>query len=122
MMELHKRDMILQLLQKTLRNEQTFQMENMKQVANDVRENQFLGVIKADYKKHFDFMLRQKRAQEKQLSELLTYLHKSAKQAEITQNLLLQTKGEQHRLLEEIEQVRREIDILISENNGFYTT
>ena len=54
--------------------------------------------------------------------ELLDYLMKSAKQAQITQSLLLETKGEKKRLLGEIERVRREIDKLIIENNKIIGT
>lgn len=121
-MDLHTRDMILQLLQSKLAETQDFQIENMKAVASDVRENEFLGVIQQDYKKHHEFMLLQKMQQEKQLVELLDYLMKSAEQAEITQSLLLQTKGEKKRLLGEIERVRREIDKLIIENNKIIGT
>ena len=121
-MELHKRDIILQLLQKTLTDQQDFQIENMKTVASDIRENEFLGVIKKDYRKHYEFMLLQKQQQEKQLQQLLDYLRKSTEQAEITQSLLLQTKGEKRRLLDEIERVRGEIEKLIIENNKMIGT
>ena len=43
-------------------------------------------------------------------------------QAEITQSLLLQTKGEKQRLLSEIEKIRNEIDMLIIENNKLIGT
>ena len=65
-MELYKRDMIIQLLRRTLAEQQEFQLQNMKNVDADVRENEFLGIIKRDYKKHHEFLLQQKRNQEKQ--------------------------------------------------------
>ena len=121
-MDLYKRDKIIQLIQNKLKDEQKFQMDNLKEVASDVRENEFLGVIRDDYKKHFDFILMQKKKQKQQLEELLEYLFKSAEQAEITQSLLLQTKGEKQRLLSEIEKIRNEIDMLIIENNKLIGT
>ena len=75
-MELYKRDMIIQLLRRTLAEQQEFQLQNMKNVDADVRENEFLGIIKRDYKKHHEFLLQQKRNQEKQLQDLLHYLMK----------------------------------------------
>ena len=121
-MDLYTRDKLIQLLRKTLVEQQDFQLQNMKYVKTDLRENEILGIIKQDYKKHYDFMLYQKQEQEKQLLSLLHYLTKSAEQAEITQNLLIHTKGEKKRLIEEIERVRGEIDKLITENNEIIGT
>jgi hypothetical protein len=117
-MEVHKRDLIEKLLQRELLKQQEFQTDNMKVLANTTHMNEFLGEVQKDYMKHYQFMMQQKREKEAQLQQLLDYLKKSAKQAEITQTLLLQTKHEKHRLLREIDEVRREIDNMIIENNN----
>ena len=80
--------------------------------------NEFLNEVQNDYVKHYQFMIQQKREKEIQLQQLLEYLNKSAKQAELTQTMLLQTKHEKRRLLEEIDSVRQEIDKMIIENNN----
>ena len=121
-MQVYERDLIMKLLSKELMKQQDFQTQQMNHVASDIRENGFLGEIRQDYKKHYSFMLQQQREKESQLRMLLDYLNKSAKQAKITQDLLLHTKGEKRRLLGEIEHVRGEIDRLIEENNKLIGT
>lgn len=121
-MQVYERDLIMKLLNKELMKQQDFQTQQMHHVASDIRENDFLGEIRQDYKKHYSFMLQQQREKEAQLRMLLDYLNKSAKQAKITQDLLLHTKGEKRRLLSEIDHVRGEIDRLIEENNKLIGT
>lgn len=119
-MEIHKRDLIEQLLQRELLKQQEYQIENMKIIANNTNTNEFLDDVQKDYVKYYHFMLQQKREKESQLQQLLEYLNKSAKQAELTQTMLLQTKHEKRRLLEEIDSVRQEIDKMIIENNKLF--
>lgn len=116
-MDTFKHDMALQLLQKELLKQQEFQTDQMKYLAQDTRENALLDIIKEEYASHYQFMLQQKREKEAQLLQLVDYLKKSAKQANITQTLLMQSKHEKKRLLEEVDRIRREIDEMIVANN-----
>ena len=117
-MDIYNRDMILAALQKELLKQQDQQSEQLQYIAADTRENNILDQMRNDYTKHYQFMLDQKQEKERLLENLLEYLRKSMKQAELTQTLLLQSKHEKKRLLKEIDSVRKEIDELILDQQG----
>ena len=115
-MDIYRRDAIIQLLRNELDKQKTSQTEQMKHILTETRDNEFLREIKRDYKNHYDYMLQQQLDKEMQLYRLIEYLEKSIQQGQLTQTLLLQTKDEKRRLVEEIDNVRREIDELMMDN------
>jgi len=89
--------------------------EKQKQMCIISKQNDFLDVVKKDYEKYNDYIYKQKQDQMKALNILDTYIKELTKSGELTKYDLEDAKEEQKKILNELDNIKRNLDNIVQE-------
>ena len=73
-------------------------------------ENEFLGVVVADYNRYFDHIRGEKQRQYEAIRGLVDYIDKLTSDMDTANQILRQTKYDQEALLREMRELKQKID------------
>ena len=116
-MDIAKRDKIIDALRLEIARVRSGMLSQLRDIGEIHKENSFLIEVKEDYKRYKNAMLMQKKREERHLEMLTEYLEKSLMDAGITDSMERQMKFEQKRILESLDNLKNEIDEIISNDN-----
>lgn len=91
-----------------------FLLDKRKQLDKQLKTNEFLDIVKEDYKKFYEIILQQKREQYAALLLLNKYIQKIRKSGELSKNNILDAQLEQEKILDELSKIKESIDDLSS--------
>ena len=91
-------------------------LNKRKQLDKKQKINSFLDSVKNDYKKYFDYILREKQQQYYAMELLNKYVDDLIKTNKLAENDLENAKGDQYEILSEIGKIKKELDEISQEN------
>ena len=113
-MELAKRDLIINNINSEIayKKKDLFNKVNELQVV--AKENKFLEEVIKDYKRYYNYINEEKLQQYRALEMIYNYIDRISEDTDITDEILEQTKYDQQELLKEMNNIKQELDMLIS--------
>ena len=115
-MEIGKRDLVLQILNKQMAELTSFNTKRMQELGEKQKENAFLTGVYEDYRKHYDYIKGLKQQQKDQIEYLVQYLEDSMEQAGLSDSMLIQAKHEKNKLRGQIERIKKDLDKMIEDD------
>tara|TARA_Y100000996_G_C22496455_1_gene632516 strand:- start:906 stop:1265 length:360 start_codon:yes stop_codon:yes gene_type:complete len=116
-MDIAKRDQIITALRSEIDRVRGGVLDQLQDIGEIQKENEFLTEIVGDYKKYHRALLRQKKREEDHLKMLVDYLEKQLMEAGMTESMEKQARFEQNRILESLEKLKSEMEEIISNDN-----
>tara|TARA_Y100000992_G_C21260429_1_gene490991 strand:+ start:1105 stop:1464 length:360 start_codon:yes stop_codon:yes gene_type:complete len=116
-MDIAKRDQIITALRSEIDRVRGGVLDQLQDIGEIQKENEFLTEIVGDYKKYHRVLLRQKKREEDHLKMLVDYLEKQLMEAGMTESMEKQARFEQNRILESLEKLKSEMEEIISNDN-----
>jgi hypothetical protein len=110
--ELAKRDTYLSQIEQEIRNKKGLLIKKKRELDNKSKINEFLGEVSNDYSKYYDYILSEKQKQHGALQLLNEYMNDLIKTENLVDDQLRSAKHEQRTILDEIDNVKRELDEL----------
>ena len=108
-MDIAKLDQIITALRSEIDRVRGGVLDQLQDIGEIQKENEFLTEIVGDYKKYHRALLRQKKREEDHLKMLVDYLEKQLMEAGMTESMEKQARFEQNRILESLEKLKSEI-------------
>ena len=112
------------------RDQQLLQIENLidakrkmlinkqKKFKNLTKQNEFLNEVKQDYNKYYGYIVKQKEDQMSALTMLNGYIKDLTVSGNLSKNNIEDAKNEQHKILTEINSIKKGIDDIIKETGN----
>lgn len=113
--QLEEGDSKLEHIEKVIESKRRFLLEKRKSFKELTKTNHYLNDVKDDYQKYYDYIVQEKQNQIKALNILDTYISDLARSGELTKQNINDSKYEQKRILNEIENIKNNLDSLINE-------
>jgi len=107
---LANRDLYLVQIEQQLNDKQQFLLDKYNESKQLEEDNEYLRMIRNDYKHYYDYMVAQKREQVTAMSFLNEYLDKMAETSGISDYDLERMRNDQRKILDEIEDIKGGID------------
>lgn len=107
---LANRDLYLVQIEEQLNDKQQFLLDKYNESKQLEEDNEYLRMIRNDYKHYYDYMVAQKREQVTAMSFLNEYLDKMAETSGISDYDLERMRNDQRKILDEIEDIKGGID------------
>jgi hypothetical protein len=104
-----KRDELFLQLNNEIQDKKQFLLDKREQLDKQLQTNDFLYVVKEDYKKFYDIILQQKREQYVALLLLNKYIGQIRESGELSKNNHLDAQLEQKKILEELSKIKKSI-------------
>ena len=113
--QLEEGDSKLEHIEKVIESKRRFLLEKRKSFKELIKTNHYLNDVKDDYQKYYDYIVQEKQNQIKALNILDTYISDLARSGELTKQNINDSKYEQKRILNEIENIKNNLNSLINE-------
>ncbi len=107
------RDLFLMQIQAQIAAKRKYLIEKQKLIKEESKKNEFLEVVKNDYKKYYDYIVKQKQREMESLNILNQYLKDIGQSTNLSNTEIKNTKKEQKNILDEIDNIKKEIDSMI---------
>lgn len=114
-MSLHlaERDLRLQHIEKEIRNKKHMLVNKKKELDKKHKLNAYLGSVKDDYNKYYNFIVNEKQQQHSALLLLKEYMSDLLKTEELVDEQARTAKHDQTDIVKEIDKIKAELDELI---------
>jgi len=113
-MELAKRDLIINNINSEIAYKKNDLFNKVNELKIVAKENKFLEEVIQDYKRYYNYINEEKLQQYRALEMIYNYLDRINVDTDITDEILEQTKYDQQELLKEMNNIKQELDMLIS--------
>lgn len=110
---LAQRDIFLFEIEQQIKNKKKMILNKRKELEKKEKINNFLGNVKNDYQKYFNYILKEKQQQYYAMELLNKYVDDLIKTNKLAENDLEKAKGDQHEILSEIGKIKKELDELV---------
>ena len=112
---LAERDMKLREIRKKIYNKKMQLRRNMSMLKNEIGTNEELKQILSDYENSVEELKKKKQEQLIYFELMQDYLEKINKDSDLTAEALIRAKEDQRSILEEMKQVKNELQDLVQE-------
>lgn len=89
-------------------------LEKQKVLQETAKENEYLEIVRNDYKKYYDYIAKQKEDQIRAMNYLNEYIKEIMVKGKLTDADLENAKMEQDELIQEMEQIKRTLDEIVA--------
>ena len=93
-------------------------IDKQKKFKNLTKQNEFLNEVKQDYNKYYGYIVKQKEDQMSALTMLNSYIKDLTVSGNLSKNNIEDAKNEQHKILTEINSIKKGIDDIIKETGN----
>jgi len=107
---LANRDLYLVQIEQQLNDKQQFLLDKYKESKQLEEDNEYLRMIRNDYKHYYDYMVAQKKEQVTAMHFLNEYLDKMAETSGISDDDLERMRNDQRKILDEIQVIKSGIN------------
>ena len=114
MTDIAKRDQLIEQLQCEINHKKEKINKQFRELKNLSKGNKYLENVAEDYQKYFKYMKSEKESQQKQLEMILDYLDRLVLEEKLSTEALKHAKSEQLRAMSEINNIKGEIDQIMS--------
>lgn len=107
------RDKKVIALQEEINERRKMLLDKYGQLKNTVKDNEFLEGIVEDYEAYYTYIVKQKQDQINSLNKIYDYFNTLTKNMHLTERALKDAKGEQSRILDELNRIKAELDEVV---------
>ncbi len=107
------RDLYLIQIKEELENKKKLLLRKKKEMEKKEKMNQYLGDVRNDYNKYYDYILNEKQQQFNALNLLKDYMGELVKTENLLDSQLRTAKHDQQDILKEISKIKSELDQLM---------
>ena len=115
---LENRDQQLLQIENLIDAKRKMLIDKQKKFKNLTKENEFLNEVKQDYNKYYSYIVKQKEDQMSALTMLNSYIKDLTVSGNLSKNNIEDAKNEQHKILTEINSIKKGIDDIIKETDN----
>lgn len=116
--ELAHRDLILNQIDKEIKNQHSFIFNQLQDIEKKRQTNKYLNNIYEDYMKFKEYIIKEKSEQKLLLQNLLAYLEKSKTEEFYASRLLDQLDKEEKNVFNKLNQVKKDLSELLNDKNN----
>jgi len=120
-LEYDKDEQLIQLEQ-LIESKRRMLLEKQKKLRLVSKQNEFLDVVRQDYAKYFDYIIKQKQDQVKALNLLNEYIHDLTRSGNLTKHNISDAKHEQRRIMNEMKSIQNNLDEIILNTRDVHHT
>ena len=111
---LAERDLYLVHIDTIMDQKRRMLLEKQKALQQTAKENEYLEMVRNDYKKYYDYIAKQKEDQIRAMNYLNEYIKEIMVKGKLTDADLENAKMEQDELIQEMEQIKRTLDEIVT--------
>ena len=111
---LAERDLYLVHIDTLMDEKRRMLLEKQKTLQQTAKENEYLEMVRNDYKKYYDYIAKQKEDQIRAMNYLNEYIKEIMVKGKLTDADLENAKMEQDELIQEMEQIKRTLDEIVT--------
>ena len=115
---LENRDQQLLQIENLIDAKRKMLIDKQKNFKNLTKQNEFLNEVKQDYNKYYGYIVKQKEDQMSALTMLNSYIKDLTVSGNLSKNNIEDAKNEQHKILTEINSIKKGIDDIIKETGN----
>ena len=115
---LENRDQKLLQIENLIDAKRKMLIGKQKKFKNLTKQNEFLNEVKQDYNKYYGYIVKQKEDQMSALTMLNSYIKDLTVSGNLSKNNIEDAKNEQHKILTEINSIKKGIDDIIKETGN----
>jgi len=116
--EIANRDLILNEIEKEIKNQRSNIFNQLKDIEEKRQKNQYLNEIYQDYVKFKEHIVKEKSEQKLLLQKLLSYLEKSKTEEFYASRLIQQLDIEEKNVHDKLNQVKKELSELLQDKKN----
>jgi hypothetical protein len=109
-------------LEQLIESKRRMLLEKQKKLRLVSKQNEFLDVVREDYAKYFDYIIKQKQDQVKALNLLNDYIHDLTRSGNLTKHNISDAKHEQRRIMNEMKSIQNNLDEIILNTRDVHHT
>lgn len=109
-MDLSKRDLYLNQIENEINARRDFILKKGQALDKNRKANEFLEGVKNDYRKYYDYIIREKQQQYESMKILQQYLDDLTKTEKLADHEMNNLKYDQAELLLEMDKIKTELD------------
>ena len=110
---LAERDLYLVHIDTLVDEKRRMLLEKQKALQETAKENEYLEIVRNDYKKYYDYIAKQKEDQIRAMNYLNKYIDEIIVNGKLTDADLENAKMEQGELIQEMGQIKRTLDEIV---------
>lgn len=110
---LAERDLYLVHIDTLVDEKRRMLLEKQKALQETAKENEYLEIVRNDYKKYYDYIAKQKEDQIRAMNYLSQYIDEIIVNGKLTDADLENAKMEQGELIQEMGQIKRTLDEIV---------
>ena len=109
-------------LEQLIESKRRMLLEKQKKLRLVSKQNEFLDVVRQDYAKYFDYIIKQKQDQMKALNLLNDYIYDLTRSGNLTKHNISDAKHEQRRIMNEMKSIQNNLDEIILNTRDVHHT
>jgi len=113
---LAERDLNISQLEEEIKLKKELLLKKKKDLKEKAKMNDFLDVVKEDYKKYYNYIIEEKQKQIRALTVLNEYLNDLVRTERVVDGQMRTAKYDQNDINKEIAKIQKELDGIIQEN------
>jgi hypothetical protein len=113
-MSLGEKDSLLQNVEAQIEAKRAMLLKKQRHLENASKQNEFLGMVKNDYQRYYDYIVGQKRDQIKAMHLLKNYVDDLIVTGKMTDTDMQNAKQDQQNLEQEVGKIKKGLDEIIS--------
>lgn len=114
-----ERDERFMQIQEAIQSKREFLNDNQKRLRVISKQNRFLDGVKNDYQKYHSYIRKQKNEQIEALKLLDTYIQDLTTSGKLSALNMEDAKVEQSNILRELDNIKRDLDSMVDDDNVF---
>ena len=119
---LHENDERLIHIEELIESKRKMLLQKQKKLRLVAKQNQFLDIVREDYAKYFNYIIKQKQDQMKALDLLNNYIHDLTRSGNLTKHNIEDAKHEQMRIMNEMKSIQNNLDEIILNTKDIHHT
>ena len=119
---LHENDERLIHIEELIESKRKMLLQKQKKLRSVAKQNQFLDIVREDYAKYFNYIIKQKQDQMKALDLLNNYIHDLTRSGNLTKHNIEDAKHEQMRIMNEMKSIQNNLDEIILNTKDIHHT
>ena len=112
-LSLDQRDLYLVSIEEQIKNKREMLMKKQKKLQKIAKENEYIELVRNDYQKYYDYIVKQKQDQINAMNYLNQYVDDIIVNGKLTETDLENARLEQEVLMHEMKNIKDDLDTII---------
>ena len=115
--KLADRDLYVMQMDSQIEAKKKMLLEKKKSLDEESKENEYLDVVKKDYQKYYDYIVKQKENELKMMDTLTNHIDEIIKSTKLSKEEIQKRNKDRNEVLDEIKKLKQGLDDLIKKTN-----